>query len=79
MLENIAPVAPEATLLALERSITNANDEEAHRYGTHYIQLLVHSPRRLAFLIAAPRYWCASRWLTMKRKIVHGGDVISFV
>jgi hypothetical protein len=40
MLENIAPVAPEATLLALERSITNANDEEAHRYGTHYIQLL---------------------------------------
>jgi hypothetical protein len=40
MLENIAPVAPEATLLALERSMTNANDEEAHRYGSHYIQLL---------------------------------------
>ena len=28
MPENIAPVAPEATLLALERSIMNANDEE---------------------------------------------------
>jgi hypothetical protein len=40
MLENIAPVAPEWTLLVLERTIAKATDEEARRYGTHYIQLL---------------------------------------
>ena len=40
MLENIAPVAPKATLLALERTIAKTTDEEARGYGTHYIQLL---------------------------------------
>jgi hypothetical protein len=40
MLENIAPVAPEDTLSALERAMGKATDEEIRGYGMRYIQLL---------------------------------------